>query len=169
MTLEASDVNDGAILQQTRQETAGNGAVRFSIDMPDGTPLQSEWISPEHRSKALMAWCETVRGQVASRAQAAAQAAAQVAREAALKAARSRMVEVVDTPPPGRPHFTAHGQVQDPLEHARSQLYLLEREVEHWEAEHGDAARKLNNARKARDKWAKIVEALSTNEEDSDT
>lgn len=63
MALEAADLNDGTILQQTKQTTDARGNIQFSIELPSGRTLKSEYISKDNARKALVAWLEVVKQQ----------------------------------------------------------------------------------------------------------
>lgn len=63
MALEASDLNDGTILQQTRQNTDVKGNIQFEITLPSGRLLKSEYINKDNARKALFAWIESVKEQ----------------------------------------------------------------------------------------------------------
>lgn len=67
MAVESSDFNDQDILTNTRQESDGKGNVRFKYTLPDGHPITSEWISPDNKKKALMAWLDAVKSTAVAR------------------------------------------------------------------------------------------------------
>jgi hypothetical protein len=65
MGLEASDVNDGAILGSTERRQNDKGQVQLAVMLPVGRELTSEWIAPDSlNSSVMLAWCESVRGQI---------------------------------------------------------------------------------------------------------
>lgn len=66
--LEAADLNDNTILEQTKQETDAKGHIRFKITLPDGHLLTSDWFSVEQKTtQLLIKWTESVKGQVQAR------------------------------------------------------------------------------------------------------
>lgn len=158
MGLEAADLNDGAILGATRQERHDNGACRFHITLPSGRELHSEWIAQDNLKKAVFSWCEAVRAE----AVADSDAANREAKEAALQRRRSEQLAAPPAAVAGVHARTSAEPAADPADFARSQLALLELEVAHWQMALSDAQDKLRGALKARDKWAAVVETLST-------
>lgn len=63
MALEASDLNDGTILQQTKQITDPKGNIQFNITLPSGRLLKSEFMRKDDAREALKKWLEVVKEQ----------------------------------------------------------------------------------------------------------
>ncbi len=63
MALESSDLNDGQILQQTKQRTDPKGNIQFVIKLPSGRDLTSEWIQKDNVRTAMKTWLEVVKEQ----------------------------------------------------------------------------------------------------------
>ena len=63
--IEASDMNDGDILRDTVQKNDGKGNIMFEYLLPSGRKLTSEWVNPDNRRKAIMAWLDAVKSQAA--------------------------------------------------------------------------------------------------------
>jgi hypothetical protein len=102
MALEASDLNDGTILQQTRQNTDARGNIQFEITLPSGRLLKSEFINKDNARKALFAWIESVKEQAVADSNA----------ERLERAAKSRRPEKMDIerrPGDDQPLFRAGG------------------------------------------------------------
>lgn len=68
MALEAADLNDGQILQATKQNVDARGNIQFSISLPMGKELKSEFISPDNARQALKTWLEVVKEQAIAEA-----------------------------------------------------------------------------------------------------
>lgn len=68
MALEAADMNDGTILQATKQTKDDRGNIQFSISLPMGKELKSEFISPDNARQALKTWLEVVKEQAIAEA-----------------------------------------------------------------------------------------------------
>lgn len=59
--VQAADINDGNILQATRTVDIGNGTLRYEITLPSGRALESSPFQEEHKRKAMIMWCDSVR------------------------------------------------------------------------------------------------------------
>lgn len=70
MALEASDLNDGTILQQTRQITDERGNIQFAIKLPSGRDLKSEFMRKEDARQGIKKWLEVVKEQAVADADA---------------------------------------------------------------------------------------------------
>lgn len=68
MALEASDLNDGTILQQTKQAKDARGNIQFSITLPMGKELRSEFVQPDKAREALKLWLDVVKEQAIAEA-----------------------------------------------------------------------------------------------------
>src|SRR5271157_3131023 len=84
--VEASDINDGDIMANTRERVNNQGQFQFVYIPPDGSdPIESDWIQQDHKKKVILGWCEGVKGAIISRRQAGMAAANEAAMEAKLK------------------------------------------------------------------------------------
>lgn len=63
MALESSDLNDGQILQQTRQITDERGHIQFAFKLPSGRDLKSEFMRKEDARTGIKKWLEVVKEQ----------------------------------------------------------------------------------------------------------
>jgi hypothetical protein len=63
MALEHSDLNDGAILQQTRQIQDDKGHIQFAFKLPSGRDLKSEFMRKEDARTGIKKWLEVVKEQ----------------------------------------------------------------------------------------------------------
>jgi hypothetical protein len=106
MALEAADLNDGAILQQTKQNRDMRGNVQFEIVLPMGKVLTSEFINPDNAREALKKWLEVVKEQ--------AIAEAKEHRLAQQRKAQGPM-DVERKPGDDQPLFRAGGARQEPM------------------------------------------------------
>jgi hypothetical protein len=92
VAIETSDLNDKAILDDTKEESNGKGAFRYKITLPDGHPMTSEWIPQDKKSTALILnWLETVRSTAASRS-------AEREQETLAQARRKKLDEALNDP-----------------------------------------------------------------------
>lgn len=159
--IEASDLNDGQILNATRQETNNSDQLRFSIVLPSGRKVTSEWIDRSKAKQAMFAWLETIKSQVVQDGEAKQEAARKARRDAALLSESAPTVSAgTDTPPT---LATGRGRTEgaDPFLYAERQLALAAAEVQHWDWTYKDAEQKLKKATAVRDKWARILSQLS--------
>lgn len=109
MALEASDLNDGTILQQTKQNTDARGSVQFEIILPSGRKLTSEFIARDNAKKALYSWIETVKEQAVADSNAERLERAAKARRAAVG-----KMDIERKPGDDQPLFRAGGaRVED--------------------------------------------------------
>lgn len=102
MALEASDLNDGTILQQTRQNTDARGNIQFEITLPSGRLLKSEFINKDNARKALFAWIESVKEQAVADSNAERL-------ERAAKSKRAGKMDIERRPGDDQPLFRAGG------------------------------------------------------------
>src|SRR5688572_15948742 len=63
MALESSDLNDGQILQQTRQITDERGHIQFAFKLPSGRDLKSEFMRKEDARTGIKKWLDVVKEQ----------------------------------------------------------------------------------------------------------
>lgn len=87
--IEAADINDGDIINQTQSIDCGNGMMKYSITLPGGHPLECTPFLVERRRDMSKVWIATVRQQIVERAGAAAAAT----RAASLKAIRDKQMQ----------------------------------------------------------------------------
>lgn len=167
--IQGSDINDGDIINLTRQETNDKGQVRFYYPMPDGTPLMSEWVQDEHVKAARRQWVEAVRQQLV--------ASAQRATDAAMSSIREKQMQEhsLDIPEMVRENTTTAGHAAspdrkpdglglrntDPVEHARACLVKATEEAEYWAQEELKAAQKKYAAETAASKWTRVIAVLN--------
>lgn len=164
--LEASDLNDGAILQATRQETGGpNGSLRFKIKLEDGHEVRSEWIAPDQARKAIIQWCETIRQTAVQRAQeAAARRRPPIVDDASSLDTASATKE-----PPAVPAGRGTKSPDEPPEaYARRQVALLEGEVKHWYDQFTIGQRHYHTAQRKLQQWKQILSQLETEADDAE-
>ena len=173
--LEPSDVNDGAILNGTRQEAGPGESTRFRITLPSGREVVSEWIAPENIKKALLMWCETIRQQVAADANASQELAkerARMAKRVKEEEARTVAQSGTSSAPTAPTVATTNGSSastdqppgasSDPLEYAKAQLLLAQESVDYWFHATQKADENHRNWSATRNKWAGIVRGLQT-------
>jgi hypothetical protein len=86
--IEDVDINDGWLIENTRQLDAGPGMMKYSIILPDGLPFECTPFQIEHRRDMSKMWMGAVRSEIVSRAN----AAAEISRAAALKAKRDKQM-----------------------------------------------------------------------------
>lgn len=89
--LEAGDINDKEILDETKQESNSRGFIRWKYTFSDGRSpefIQSEWIDRDNARKAIFSWLELVRNSLVSRAHDARSEANAAARRATAEALR---------------------------------------------------------------------------------
>lgn len=86
--IQASDINDGDILQQTRKLAVGNG-IQLEFTLPSGQVLKSDVLEATSIGKAMIGWCNAVKERIVEDAASAADAAARKTRESQLGSQRS--------------------------------------------------------------------------------
>jgi hypothetical protein len=177
--VEASDINDGDIMANTRERVNGNGQFQFVYIPPDGSdPIESDWISQDHKKKVILGWCEGVKSAIISRGQAGMQAANEAALEAKLKAKREEdmnadtsakldaavpAAQVARTQPAGHASkpATAHSaSPSDPGAYVSEQLEIAQEQLNAAQAAQNDINREVIIARKAVEKWTTLARAL---------
>jgi len=171
MALEASDLNDGAILQQTRQITDERGNIQFAIKLPSGRDLKSEFMRKEDARAGIKKWLEVVKEQAVADSDAERL-------ERAAKARRGNM-DLERRPGDDQPLFRAGGArgaideetglekplpAKVPTETTPAQQQTqkaLERVLEHAkQLDQPTQVDPLEFAKQQRDIYAKQVEAL---------
>lgn len=109
MALESSDLNDGQILQQTRQITDERGNIQFNITLPSGRVLKSEFMRKDDARAGMRKWLDVVKEQAVADSNAERL-------ERAAKARRGKM-DIERRPGDDQPLFRAGGaRVDDPVE-----------------------------------------------------
>jgi hypothetical protein len=153
MSLEAKDINDGAILAATMQEAGANGSARFSIILPDGHRLCSEWIGEQNVRRARVAWLDQVKAAIEYRVKAKMreQSAPAVVVPAGTTAADLKPGPVTVVPNPA----------QDPLDYARAMYVQSRDEVHHMIQEKAKVFEALEKAQARLNQWEAIYTALS--------
>lgn len=178
MGLEASDLSDGAILESTQQFQNGNGQVQFKITLPSGRELESEWLSPDMKKKAMVQWLDVVKDQAildADQARAEAREAAMKQRRDAAQAQEPTPENVsTDTQPPSSTGQSLSAPTAGPAAVAASQrqpitspddfvaagLKAAEADYDHWNQVALDAASRLVAAQQNISKWTNIKRSL---------
>lgn len=171
---EESDLNDSDILSNTRQNNGPNESMQFLFTLPSGRIINSEFVGPEDRKRALMAWIGAVRGEILSDLRETRRAkiaesmknAPQIAfcatdiDPAELAELRPGKAIMVDNGGSMSQHI-APAVSDDPAEHAAKQVAQLEKEVLHWTDELGKARVSYDTAVKKLEKWKKIMAAFT--------
>jgi prolyl-tRNA editing enzyme YbaK/EbsC (Cys-tRNA(Pro) deacylase) len=167
MSLEASDVNDGAILGATQREHDEKGNARLKIILPSGRELASDYINPEQLSTAIMlTWCESVRAEVAfdgQEAEARLKRDAQMARRDAVMQPPDALLNAIGAPVGGlrpTPPPTYHPSEVDPLAYARENLRIWTDAIRASAGQLQKAETALRDAEVAAKKWSMIVKQL---------
>lgn len=177
MALEASDMGDSTILDQTKQYENGNGQIQFKITLPSGRELESEWLKPDMKKKAMVAWLDVVKAE----AVADSDAARAEAREAAMKqqrAQRDALQEPVLTQVAASTGGTT-AQASSVIQSARSAvaptvsavnspdsfveqgIQAAQADYDHWNEVALDALNRVRAARNNVQKWQNIYTAMS--------
>lgn len=186
MALEASDISDSGILDNTKQYQNGNGQIQFKITLPSGREIESEWLNPEQKKKAMVAWLDVVKDQALQDSDTARQEARELAmkeRSAALLAQRETQEQAstpsteypAETPLAGpvatvqagmpsalgvRPRTSA---INSPDDFVAVGLQAAEADYVHWNDVCMDAAQRMTQARLNIQKWSNIKKALAGN------
>lgn len=116
MALESSDLNDGQILQQTKQVEDARGSIQFSIVLPSGRTLKSEFMSRDNARAGMRKWLDVVKEQAIADSNAERL-------ERAAKARRGKM-DIERKPGDDKPLFRAGGaRVDDSPQQERKPDY----------------------------------------------
>lgn len=180
--IEASDINDGDIMANTRERVNANGQFQFVYIPPDGSdPIESDWISQDHKKKVILGWCEGVKGAIISRGQAGMQAANEAAMEAKLKAKRAEdmgdaeldaVIPEVVAPTSARqavrtpdtrsdtPRLAAN-VATDPTVYITEQLEIAQERLNAAENTQKDILMEVMAARRDVRKWTALAEAIT--------
>jgi hypothetical protein len=172
VTVESADLNDSDILTQTTQKTDGNSNVQFFYTLPSGRKINSEWVSPDNRKKALLSWVEVIRTSIVDDVKKTRREKIEAAQAAAPKivipsVAAGNVAPYNDV----IPELPAPVEVtyDDPLEHAQAQYKAAVKLHMQAAEELQFAETQLDAARKAMRRWHKIVTALeATGDEDGE-
>lgn len=177
MALEAQDIGDSTILDQTKQYENGNGQIQFKITLPSGRELESEWLKPDMKKKAMVAWLDVVKAE----AVADSDAARAEARESAMKqqrAQRDALQEPVLTQVDAYTDGTT-AQASSVIQSARSAgaptvsavnspdsfveqgIQAAQADYDHWNEVALDALNRVRAARINVQKWQNIYTAMS--------
>lgn len=181
MSIEGRDINDGDIISSTEQLTDSNGNTKFKIVLPNGKPLESEWLNQDNVKKALIPWVEAVRGRMVDDAEEARLAVRremleQVSKRpsivlpagvdvnplpvASLPAGYSLPTNVaLSSPNPG----IVGSATSNPLGFVEASLVAAIRDKEYWQAQAATAAMKFVEAQNAVVKWTQISQAIGGN------
>lgn len=154
MAVETADINDGAILSNTRQNTKGDN-VQFVYELPSGRKVTSEWIGPENKKRALMNWLETIRPMIVDDA-------TQLQAEKRRQAAAARPQTQAPAPPdavPTAPDVVV--QPTDPAEYAAQQRDYWAQAVEKLNVELSRVQEAFIDAGRRRDQWNSIYNGLT--------
>lgn len=183
--VEGSDINDGWIIDRTKQIDCGNGQMKFSIDLPGDTePFECTPFQIDQKRGMMLMWMGAVRGGIIERGQLAAARS----KEQALAALRAKQLEGkgIDIPAtvdegavaaivagapskPAEPPASARTYIKehatpasapsaDPAEYARQQFGLASAELDHWSKMELVAAGNKKAAQQAALKWKSIVD-----------
>lgn len=185
MALEASDLNDGQILQQTKQRTDPKGNIQFVIKLPSGRDLTSEWIQKDNVRAAMKTWLEVVKEQ------AVADSNAERLERAAKSRRASGKMDIERRPGDDQPLFRAGGARETPtyeandtgtaeqqleqMKPAKVEIVDAPRPDENAEADplefayrqqhfYQQKVKALQSAEKRLRQWSIIVEQLEENE-----
>lgn len=102
MALESSDLNDGQILQQTRQVEDARGSIQFNITLPSGRILKSEFMRRDDARAGMRKWLEVVKEQAVADSNAERL-------ERAAKGKRGGKMDIERRPGDDQPLFRAGG------------------------------------------------------------
>lgn len=190
MTLEANDINDKEILEQTRQENAPNGAIKFKIKLPSGREVASEWIAPDNQKGAILLWVAEIRNQIVADAAEKRAEARRIAHEREANEKRLAQEALQDlknsvlaspsinAPLPGSGFATPQSAVApnpginyaqtvpasaSPLEFARAQLVQAQQQTQHYQMTLMQAQAGLQQAQAAVVMWGQMVAQFEGN------
>jgi hypothetical protein len=175
MALEGRDLNDGNILQATRQIGGPNDTVKFSITLPSGREFTSEYFQNDRKREALHAWLPAVRQQVVGDSEEAENEARRAffekqALEKRQAAERSQLivpgpVEYVGPAQNESPTLEPVGSM-DALSHARRQVASALQSKGLALAAHVKASETLADAERNLRRWTQVLSVLESPEAD---
>lgn len=168
MSLEASDLNDGAILQATRQIGGANDTVKFVITLPSGREFSSEYFQNERKREALHSWLSAVRQQVVFESEEAEAAAKRAYFEKQALEKRDLAMQpgpVVYVPPetstrPSNGIALPAPSEEDALSHAKRMVASALQAKGLAMAAHTNAAAALGEADKNLKRWTQVLSVL---------
>lgn len=164
--LEAGDLNDSQILAATRQAKDGRGATQFSIVLPSGRKVTSEWVSEDNLRNALQVWLGTIKTEAVEDAKAdriakgRAAMLAQTGKDLS-SASSTQSTSAADVT------YTAQRAAaagSDPLEYARHQLTGYARKVEELKGQIAVLSTELEAAMRLQGRWFTVVSSLTESE-----
>lgn len=155
MDLEASDINDGTILNATKQSTDARGNVQFRVTLPSGREIHSEWIKSDQRKQAMMAWLEKVKEQITSDVQDLQRA----------KREKARAAQAANVTPVTNYIVQANNaSAAEPLAYAKGQYEFYASRVQTLTDNLGQTRLELDTAVSMKEQWQTIINALSGQE-----
>lgn len=188
MSLEGRDINDSAIIDSTRKARNDKGQTQFSIDLPSGREITSEWLSEDNVKKALVPWIEAVRTNMIADAE---EVRAQARRTAAMQPKQPAPPALVspsgDVLTAELPQSLAHNpqrstgafssipttsvdrysadqtpaSTASPDEFARQGVIQARKDAEYWQNVTAGAMEKWREAQANAEKWERILAAVS--------
>lgn len=176
MALESSDLNDGSILQATRQIGGPNDTVKFSITLPSGREFTSEYFQNDRKREALHAWLPAVRQQVVGDSEEAENEAkrAYFERQALAKRQEAETPKIIV---PGPVEYVGPAQNESPtlepvgsldaLSHARRMVASALQAKGLALAAHVKASETLADAERNLRRWTAVLHVLESPEADS--
>lgn len=153
--VQASDINDGEIINKTQQETDDKGRMRFHYVLPDGSPLSSDWVMPDLVRSARWQWVEAVKGAIVGQAQRAV--------DVTMSAARAKLFDLPGieiAAPKGYTEVSSSSPRQDPVEYARACMIAATEEADKWGRIEVEASNKKAAAEAAANRWSKVLVVL---------
>lgn len=168
--VQGTDINDSTIIEGSQQEVDDKGNVRFHYTLPDGSPLESDWVQPDFAKKARLGWVDAVRQAIVSQAQHASDKAMQVARERMMNETRldipasdvrsGRDADISAANNGGNIHPITVEPPRDPVSFAKESLVRASQEALKWGEVEAEASTKKNAAETASRRWNKVLEML---------
>jgi len=183
MAIETKDLNDGTIMEQTKFTRNDKGHTQFSIILPSGRLLESEWLNEDNKKKALTPWLDAVKQAIVNDADAAREEARAVVEEAKAKKRReaaeqepSPIVDKTGVPmerviTPGPVHFVpgvvaGPAQSMDASSFAEANWAQARKDVDYWQTQAAAANKALAKAQDNLRKWQEIVSQLTQGDSD---
>lgn len=148
---------DQDILKLTELEHEG-GKSRFTMELPNGSPLVSEWIPKDKLKGVAITWCDRVRDQLAV---AEADKKAEQQRKIDQKRRGRSAVPTADVPD------TMPRTAPGPDEDTDAEVWVMR----NWRVasrELGEAKARLEKAQLNYDKWHKLYQALELKDDEEE-
>lgn len=172
---EANEVSDKGIMAATNVERQdSSGRIRFTTALPDGSPLNSEWIQESDKTKGVLLWCEAVRQAIVNAGQ--EQEAQRKRRAQAARAARppslvdssgapiapapSSTISTFPAATTGSPTSAASFSTSDPVSFVTGMVAQAEANSARWEAEALRAGQEWRKALEDLKKWRHLRDSL---------